>query len=313
MNAVRRAIPDAVERAVDCRNILGEGPLWCPIERVLWWIDISGPALWRFDPASGAQAHWPLPKLVGSLCLRRDGGLLIAFRAGLATLDSALASLDSGLARPEQSAESVRFAEVPDVDFNVLRFNDGKTDRAGRFWVGAMDRKLSAPIGGLYRIEANLRPVRVDGGFVTIANGIGWSPDNRTMYFTDTPSRRIYAYDFDLASGAVANRRVFVEVEPGHGGPDGLTVDAEGGVWSVQFDRWCIHRYAPDGSLERVLTLPVQRPTSVMFGGVDLDTLYITTATMDLDAQALAAQPLAGAVLAVQPGVKGLPEARFAG
>lgn len=295
MNSVKRA----VECAVDCRNVLGEGPLWCPIDRVLWWIDISSPALWRFDPLSGVAAHWVLPKLVASLCLRRDGGLLIAFRSGLATLDD--------------PAGSARFAEVAEVDFNVLRFNDGKTDRAGRFWVGAMDRKLSAPIGGLYRIDAKLRPVRVDGGFVTIANGIGWSPDNRTMYFTDTPSKRIYAYDFDLPSGTVANRRVFAQVEPGHGGPDGLTVDAEGGVWSVQFDRWCVHRYAPDGRLERVLKLPVQRPTSVMFGGVGLDTLYITTATMDLDAGTLATQPLAGAVLAVQPGVRGLPEARFAG
>lgn len=289
----------AIERAVDCRNTLGEGPLWCPRERLLWWVDISAPALWRFDPGSGVATHWPLPKLVGSLCLRRDGGFLIAFRSGLATLE-----------RPDGT---VRFIDVPDVDFNVLRFNDGKTDRAGRFWVGAMDRKLSAPIGGLYRIDANVRPVCVDRGFVTISNGIGWSPDDRTMYFTDTPSRRIYAYDFDPTSGFVANRRVFAEVEVGHGGPDGLTVDAEGGVWSVQFDRWCLHRYAPDGRLERVVRLPVQRPTSVMFGGPALTTLYITTATMDLDADTLARQPLAGAVLAFEPGMKGLPEARFAG
>ncbi len=289
----------SIERAVDCRNTLGEGPLWCPVERVLWWVDISAPALWRFDPARNTTAHWPLPKLVGSMCLRRDGGFLIAFRSGLATLD-----------QPEANA---RFVDRVDVDFDVLRFNDGKTDRAGRFWVGAMDRKLRAPIGGLYRIDASLRPVCADRGVATIANGIGWSPDDRTMYFTDTPSRRIYAYDFDLASGFVSNRRVFVEVEAGHGGPDGLTVDAEGGVWSVQFDRWCIHRYAPDGRLERIVKLPVQRPTSVMFGGPDLSTLYVTTATMDLDAGALESQPLAGSLLACQPGVKGLPETRFAG
>lgn len=288
----------SIERAVDCRNVLGEGPLWCPVERVLWWVDISAPALWRFDPARNATDHWALPKLIGSLCVRHDGGLLLAFRSGLALID-----------RP---GDTPQMLDAIDVDFDALRFNDGKSDRAGRFWLGAMDRRLSAPVGGLYRIDAGLRPIRVDGGFVTIANGIGWSPDNRTMYFTDTPSRRIYAYDFDLASGFVANRRVFVEVAAGHGGPDGLTVDAEGGVWSVQFDRWCIHRYAPDGKLERVVRLPVQRPTSVMFGGADFATLYITTATMGLDPGVLAEQPLAGAVLACEPGMKGLAEARFA-
>jgi len=151
-----------------------------------------------------------------------------------------------------------------------------------------------------------------DKGF-TISNGIGWSPDDRVMYFTDTPSRRIYRYDFDRASGGVSNRRVFVEVAPGHGGPDGMTVDAEGFVWSAQFDRWCINRYAPDGKLERSIRLPVQRPTTGMFGGPDLSILYVTSARMDLSEAQLAGQPHAGGVLALDVGVRGLPEPRFAG
>jgi sugar lactone lactonase YvrE len=283
---------------VNCKNVLGEGPVWCPREHVLWWIDISSPALWRFDPRSGAVEHWALPKPPGSFALRRDGGFLIAFRNGFATLDA--------------PGEEVRWLDIPGLNLGDERFNDGKTDRAGRFWTGTLDRKLGAAIGQLYRVEPGFRVAAVDRGF-TISNGIGWSPDDRTMYFTDTPARRIYGYDFDPAGGRVANRRVFVEVAEGHGGPDGMTVDAEGYVWSAQFDRWCVNRYAPDGALERSIRLPVQRPTSCMFGGPDLATLYVTSARMDLEGEALAAQPDAGGVFTLEPGVRGLPEPRFNG
>jgi len=281
---------------VDCRNVLGEGAVWCPLEQRLWWIDIASPSLWRFDPASARVEQWPLPKPPGSFALRRDGGFLIAFRNGLATLRQPGAE-------PEW---------LPALTLGDERFNDGKVDRAGRFWAGTLDRKLGAAIGQLYRVTPDFQVVALDRGF-TISNGIGWSPDERTMYFTDTPARRIYRYDFDAAAGRIANRRVFVEVEAGHGGPDGMTVDAEGHVWSAQFDRWCINRYAPDGKLERSIRLPVQRPTTCMFGGSDLATLYVTSARMDLSEAALAAQPQAGGVFALDPGVRGLPEPRFAG
>jgi L-arabinonolactonase len=283
---------------VDCRNALGEGPLWCPIKRDLWWIDISRPSLWRFDPASSLHESWPLPKPAGSFALRKDGGFLFAFRAGLVTLDHPGGKLD--------------WLEPAGLDLGDSRFNDGKTDRAGRFWAGTFDRRLAYSIGTLYRVEPGFRVTAMDRGF-KLSNGIGWSPDNRTMYFTDTPSKRIYAYDFELASGSVTNRRTFVEVAAGHGGPDGMTVDAEGYVWSAQFDRGCVNRYAPDGRLERTVRLPVQRPTSCMFGGPDFETLFITSARMDLDERALGEQPLAGGVFALEPGVKGLPETRFAG
>lgn len=283
---------------VDCKNVLGEGAVWCPREQVLWWIDISSPSLWRFEPRSGRVEHWPLPKTPGSFALRKDGGFLFAFRSGFATLD--------------EPGGELNWRDVPGLALGEERFNDGKADRAGRFWTGTLDRKLGAAIGQLYRVEPALRVTAMDRGF-TISNGLGWSPDDRIMYFTDTLSRRIYRYDFDAASGQIANRRVFVEVEPGHGGPDGMTVDAEGCVWSAQFDRWCIHRYAPDGRLERSIRLPVQRPTTCMFGGPDLATLYVTSARMDLAAAALAAQPHAGGVFALDPGVSGLPEPMFGG
>jgi sugar lactone lactonase YvrE len=284
--------------AVDCENVLGEGAVWCPHERALWWIDISSPSLWRFDPRADRVDHWPLPKPPGSFALRKNGGFLFAFRNGLATLDAPGGALE--------------WLEVPGLALGDERFNDGKADRAGRFWSGTLDRRLASPIGQLYRVEPGFRVTAMDRGF-TISNGIGWSPDDRTMYFTDTPSRRIYRYDFDPATGGIANRRVFVEVDAGHGGPDGMTVDAAGFVWSAQFDRWCVNRYAPDGRLDRSIRLPVQRPTTCMFGGADLATLYVTSARMDLTDAALAAQPQAGGVFALEPGVRGLPEPRFAG
>jgi L-arabinonolactonase len=281
-----------------CANVLGEGPVWCPREQWLWWIDISNPSLWRFDPRTGKVDQWPLPKPPGSFALRRNGGFLFAFRTGLATLR-----------KPEAEPS---WLDVPGLALGDERFNDGKVDRAGRFWTGTLDRKLGRAIVQLYRVDPEWRVTAMDGGF-TISNGMAWSPDGRTMYFTDTPARRIYRYDFDQTSGEIANRRVFVEAEAGHGGPDGMTVDAEGCVWSAQFDRWCLHRYGPDGRLDRTIRLPVQRPTSCMFGGPDLATLYVTTARLELAGDALAAQPDAGGLFALDVGVRGLPEARFAG
>lgn len=285
-----------VDLRVDCGNLLGEGALWCPLEQRLWWIDISSPTLWCLQPESKKVEHWPLPKPPGSFALRKEGGFLFAFRNGLANLK-----------KPGSEPE---WLPAEGLELGDERFNDGKTDRAGRFWTGTLDRKLGSQIGRLYRVTTDFKVAAMDRGF-TISNGIGWSPDDRVMYFTDTPSRRIYRYDFDAPTGEISNRRVFVEVEPGHGGPDGMTVDAEGFVWSAQFDRWCIHRYAPDGRLERSIRLPVQRPTTCMFGGQDLATLYVTSARMDLSEAALATQPQAGGLFALQPGVGGLPEPRF--
>lgn len=288
---------DQAACVVDCRNVLGESALWCPAERRLWWIDISNPSLWSWQARAQKVERWPLPKPIGSFALRHGGGFLLAFRHGYATLD--------------EPGGELRWLQPAGLSLGDERFNDGKVDRAGRFWAGTLDRRLSSPIGQLYRMDKGAVKV-VDRGF-TISNGIGWSPDNRVMYFTDTPSRRIYRYDFDLAAGTATGRRVFVEAEAGHGGPDGLTVDAEGFVWSAQFDRWCVNRYAPDGRLERSLRLPVQRPTTCMFGGPDLETLYVTSARMGLTDAQLAEQPQAGGVFALRPGARGLPEPRYAG
>ena len=190
---------------------------------LLWWIDISSPSLWRLDPRAKRVDHWPLPKPPGSFALRKNGGFLFAFRNGFATLDA--------------PGGALQWLEIPGLALGDERFNDGKVDRAGRFWAGTLDHELGMRSGssiGSSPVSASLRWTAVS----RISNGIGWSPDDRTMYFTDMLSRRIYRYDFDAATGGIANRRVFVEADAGHGGPDGMTVDAEGFVWSAQFDRW---------------------------------------------------------------------------
>jgi sugar lactone lactonase YvrE len=166
--------------------------------------------------------------------------------------------------------------------------------------------------GSLYRLDPDGGVTRMDEGF-QVSNGLGWSPDNRHFYFTDSGQKRIYVYDFDLDRGLVANRRTFVQLPDGVGSPDGLAVDAEGFVWSAHWDGWCITRYDPDGKVDRVFNLPVPRPTSCAFGGPDLTTLFVTSARIRLSARQLAEAPLSGSVFAIQTGVRGLPDTPFAG
>ena len=281
----------------DAKNMLGEGPMWCPQEQALWWIDVQTPSLWRLDAASGRVQSWPLPKPPGSFALVEGGGLLIAFRSRLAAL--------------AQPGGELRWIDLPGLSLSDERFNDGKVDRLGRFWVGTMDRALTQPIGRLYRIGDRGDIEAIDAGF-PLSNGIGWSPDNRTMYFAETYEGRIYRYDFDLDTGHASNREVFVQLPPGPGGhPDGLTVDAQGGVWCALFEGGRVNRYRPNGELDRSLVTPVSRPTSCIFGGPDLRTLFITSARHGLDAEAQAREPDAGGVFALDVSEQGIPEPRM--
>ena len=283
---------------IDCGNGLGEGPLWCPLSQCLWWLDVADPHLFCANAQGQLLNRWKLPKYPGSMALRHDGSLLLMFRHGPAIFQP----IDG----------SVQWLDVPGLDLGETRFNDGKCDRLGRFWSGTMDRRTERAIGSLYRMDGLQRIRQMDASGVTIANGIAWSPDNRTMYFADTPAGCIYAYDHDLERGEISQRRVFAQFKSGEGGPDGLTVDAEGGVWCALFNRSELHHIAPSGQPIQVIDLPVQQPTSVMFGGPDLGTLFITTARMHLSPAQLQNQPWAGHVLCFEPGVKGLPEPRCA-
>jgi L-arabinonolactonase len=284
--------------AVDAKNKLGEVPVWDVAEQALYWIDIERAKLFRLDHGSGAVRDWSLPERIGSFALRRQGGLVCAMESGFAYFDPATSAIE-WIARPEAMIRR-------------NRFNDGKCDRAGRFWAGTMDDMLKEHTGSLYRLDPDGRIHRMDGA-IGISNSLAWSPDDRTFYFADTMDGEIRAYDFDPTRGDISNRRVFASTADQPGSPDGSTIDADGYLWNAQWDGWRLVRYAPDGRVDRIVDLPVQKPTSCMFGGPDLRTLYVTSAIWDLDAEALAAQPWAGGVLALDVGVAGLPEPRFAG
>lgn len=280
------------------RSTLGEGPVWSPAERALYWVDIVGRTVHRVDDATRQVRTWSVPAEIGSMALRRGGGAVVALRSGFHLLD-----LGTG---------AVTAICDPEPDRPANRFNDGKCDRQGRFWAGTMDDAEQEASGSLYRLDVDGRCERVFGDIIC-SNGLGWSPDGRTMYHTDSWRFRIDAFDFDPANGSAHNRRAFVEDDPGRAAPDGLTVDAEGYVWGAKWGGWRVVRYAPDGSIDRVVDLPVPRPTSATFGGPDLDRLYITSARRGLSQSELAQAPLSGAVFVLEPGVRGLPEPEYAG
>ncbi len=277
---------------------LGEGPTWMPSERKLAFVDILAPSIIVADPKDGAFQTYPMPELVSAVVPRARGGYLAAMQTGLKGVD-----LETG---------QIATIAAPEASKPGNRFNDGKCDRRGRFFGGTLAIDTTPGHGALYRLDPDGRCQKVDDGF-HISNGLGWSPDDTRFYFTDSGARRIYVYDYDIDTGALVRRRTFVDLPESTGTPDGLAVDSEGFVWSAHWDGWCITRYDPDGKVDRVINLPVPRPTSCAFGGPDLSTLYVTTARIRLSAQQLAEAPLSGSVFAIQAGVRGLPEAPFAG
>lgn len=287
--------PAALTRVGEQTDILGESPLWDDRTQALYWVDIRRPALRRLTAASGHVRTWDLPALVGSIALVDDGRLLLALGDEVTLFDPDDGRFET-LARLPQRIDG-------------HRFNDGRCDRQGRFFVGTMHNLTRAPEGVLYRLQGRGDLVPVLQG-VCIPNSLSWSPDGATMYFADSLCHAIDAYAFDTHAGALGPRRTFATTEP-PGFPDGATVDAEGFVWSAQFRASRVVRYAPDGRIDRTIAMPVDKPTALAFGGADLDLLYITTASQHMTPAELAAQPLAGALLVMDPGVCGLPEPRF--
>jgi L-arabinonolactonase len=288
-----------VECVLKAEAIIGESPVWCPQSKRLYWADIVGQTVNIFNPADGSNQTFKLPELVTSISPRRGKGLLLTLRNRFAFFDPPTGKLDV-LAAPE-----------PDKPGN--RFNDGKCDRQGRLWAGTMgDVDWDSPVGSLYRFDSNRLPTRMEEK-ICCSNGLGWSPDNKTLYFCESFRYRIHAYDFDAATGSIANRRVFASVDADGAFPDGLTVDAEGFVWSAQPVFGRLVRYDPKGKIERIIELPVSRGTSCMFGGDDLSVLYVTTMRGTLTDEQLAEEPLAGSLLALRPGVTGIAETPFTG
>jgi sugar lactone lactonase YvrE len=291
------------ELALDIRAELGEGPLWDDRAGVLFFVDIMRGCVHRFEPSSGTLHTYDAGQPVGAVALaevdrndRVESGVALAVRDGFAWLE-----VSTGGVTPIASVESDR----PDH-----RMNDGACDAAGRFWAGTMAIDERPDAGTLYRLDRDgsvttmVRPV-------TISNGVDWSTDNARMYFIDTATQRVDLFDFDLAAGALANRRPFVHIPLDAGAPDGLTVDAEDHVWVTLWGGGAVHRYAPDGSLSSVVRVPATHPTSCCFGGVDFRDLYITTAFIALDQAARDRQPHAGGVFRVRPGVAGRAPYRY--
>lgn len=278
-------------------DVLGEGPVWVAGERALYWLDIKGLKLHRYDPVTGAGASWPTPFRIGSIAPRAAGGFVGGGEHGLVLIDAAIARFDI-VADPE--------AHVPGN-----RFNDGALDTAGRFWAGTMDDAEEQALGALYRLDADLRWSRHDDGY-RVTNGPAFSPDGRFLYHTDSAARVIYRFRLG-ADGSLGEKTRFARFGQADGHPDGMTTDREGCLWVAFWDGWCVRRLSPDGATLALLPLPVQRPTSCAFGGADLDRLFVTSATIGLDDAARAAQPLAGGLFMAAPGVSGFAVPPFAG
>ncbi|MBX9456416.1 MAG: SMP-30/gluconolactonase/LRE family protein [Rhizobium sp.] len=287
-----------VRCVVDCANVLGEVPLWDVTEQALYWVDIEGKRLHRLMPVSGKVDVWEMPERISSFALRERGGLVVAFASGLAFLDLPTMRID-WIARPE--------AHLPGN-----RFNEGKVDRKGRLWAGTMDDSLANHTAGLYRLDPDLTLTKVLGD-IGISNCFIWSRANDRFWFADTLDKQVFTFDYDHEAGTIANRTLFTDTAGLGYGPDGGTIDDEGFIWIAMWDGWKVSRFAPDGRLDREIVLPVSRPTSCMFGGPDLATLYVTSAVWDTTPEDLKAQPQAGGLFAIDAGVRGLPEPRFAG
>lgn len=285
---------------VDCvvreRELLGECPLWDERTGTLWWVDILAAALKSFK---GSVTTYALPEAMGSFAFREKAGLIAAMKSGVYLFD------------PEKNQR--REIAKPEPDLPLNRFNDGRCDRAGRFWAGTMVADPPrTPSGALYRVSPDGTCVRVRTGLV-IPNSLAWSPDGRTMYFADSARDVIWRFDYDAQAGEMSNERVFFDCGANPGSPDGSCVDADGCLWNAEYGGARVVRYTPAGKIDRVIELPVRNPTCCCFGGARFDTLYITTAAQNLQKAELEQQPLAGSVLAVRPGTMGLPESRFKG
>ena len=288
-----------LECVVDCQNTLGEGPAWSVDEQKLYWVDIEKSELRSYDPETQDAGVWKTPERVGSFAFREQGGLLVAFESGIDFWDP-----ETGQTKRIHNFEP----ESP-----TTRTNDGRCDRQGRFIVGGMNEADNGdPISNVYRLDSDMGIHRIISN-VSCANSTCFSPDGTVMYFADTPTGQIWSYDYDVDSGAVSNKRVFADFSDQPGIPDGSIVDAEGYLWNAQWNGYRVVRYRPDGTIDRIVDMPVMNPTCVAFGGKDLDTLFITTARYLMTPEQIEAEPLSGGLFAVQVDVKGLNEPKFCG
>jgi sugar lactone lactonase YvrE len=278
----------------------GENPLWDTAEQALYFVDNMGQKLHRYDYATGKTRSWDTPSVITAMALRKGGGAVVTLWTGIHTMD-----LDTG-----------KFEVVsPLTKESGHVFNDAKVDRRGRFLIGGTTANFENPTpdGGVYSLDANQKLSVLDTG-IYFSNGPCFSPDDKTFYFADSYHATTYAYDYDIATGKIANRRPFVNTKDLGGAPDGTTVDRDGLVWTAIYQGGKIAAFRPDGKLERVVEMPVKLTSSVMFGGPDLDKLYVTTIEKNHIGPACEVEEGAGDVFVIEGlGARGVPETRYAG
>ena len=301
---MNRPIP--VTCIANCKDRLGEGCMWDEREQVLWWLDIPLPSrIHKLDPATGAHRSWQFNVMLTAMAMKHDGSLLVGGEHGLYHFDAHSGALTE-FVRPENRIGN--------------RGNDGAADAAGRFWFGTMQQNIGAAgedldivqnSGALYRVEKDgTSQLVVDE--VGVSNGPCWSPDNKVFYFSDSRAQIIWAYDFDLATGALSNQRIHNDSKA-HGYPDGATVDSEGFLWSARWEGHCVLRIDPKGRIDRIVNVPASRPTCVCFGGEKMDTLYVTSSRAHMGEDVLQRYPLQGGVFCFDPLSKGFAKHRFGG
>ncbi|MEQ8651130.1 MAG: SMP-30/gluconolactonase/LRE family protein [Kiloniellales bacterium] len=288
-----------IEVLLDVKTTLGEGPLWDVDQQRLYFIDSFDGRVFRCTADGREVRAWDVPDKIGSIALRKDGeGAICSLATGFHTLDF-------------RTGESELIVD-PESDKPNNRINDGKVDRRGRFVAGSMDTMEEGPNGTLYRLDPDFTLHRLDSDII-VSNGPCWSPDDKTFYFADTWTGEIWAYDYDIETGGVSNRRTFTKVDTGGGGAaDGSTVDAEGCLWNALVYDAKLVRYTPDGAVDRVIEMPVKKVTSVNFGGPNMDILYVTSMAKPPLPRFPGDGVLRGSVFAIHDlGIQGVPEPRF--
>jgi L-arabinonolactonase len=285
----------------DIRAQLGECPVWSGGERCLYWIDVDSQLVYRYEPDQDRSDSRHLPGRPGSIALTHD-------------TDRLLVAMEHQLVDLTWSTGDVTMRVELEADDAPTRLNDGRADPAGRFWVGSMDIPAynGQKAGTLYRVDATGGREAVQAG-IGVSNGLAFSPDGSVMYWADTTRDLVWAYDYDVASGTRSNERVFLDFSMLPGRPDGACVDETGCYWVACVYGWSLLRATPEGTVDRIIELPVEKPSMPAFGGRDLDVLYLTSISTGGSVPLAPGQPWAGALLTLVPGVKGLPESTFAG
>ena len=298
MSDVSFQIKTEVRCVLDARDALGESPVWCPKERVLYRVDILGQKILRWNPNTGEQQSWRMPAKIGSLGLCLDGRLIVALKGGVHLFNT--------------RRETMECIATPDAHIATNRLNDGKVSPEGRFWIGSMDdRPEKHEVASLFCISGNNRCVAVVGG-LKVSNGLAWSPDGRIMYHSDSRAATVWRYTYDPATGQLADKAVFISYHPEWGRPDGAAVDVDGCYWSAGVSAGRINRFDAAGQLMGFVQTPISHPTMVCFGGADMKTVYVTSVRADLPSELLESTPLAGGVFAFESGVAGVPVGVFA-